>query len=66
MKRKAHGIGRMKMEKDITSSRNNALDSIYNYDDNKRSSFTDETGDYDYDCINTYGDHTSYDDEYYD
>ena len=52
------------MEKDITSS-NNALDSIYNYD-NKRSSFTDETGDYDYDCINTYDDHTSYDDEYYD
>lgn len=54
------------MEKNITSSRDNALDSIYNYDDNKRSSFTDETGDYDYDCINTYGDHTSYDDEYYD
>ena len=53
------------MEKDITSSRNNALDSVYNYD-NKRTSFTDETGDYDYDCINSYGDNSSYYDEYYD
>lgn len=52
------------MEKDITSSRNNALDSVYNYDD-KRNSFTDETGDYDYDYINSC-DNSSYYDEYYD
>ena len=53
------------MEKDITSSRNNALDSVYNYD-NRRNSFTDETGDDDYDYINSYGDNSSYYDEYYD
>lgn len=54
------------MEKDITSSRNNALDNGYKGYDDKGNFFTDEAGDDDYDYINSYGDHSSYDDEYYD
>lgn len=53
------------MEKDIT----------YNYDNMNKdniwrrsceTNFTDEAGDDDYDYINSYGYHSSYDDEYYD
>lgn len=53
------------MEKDTTYNRNNASDNVYNYDE-KRNFFTDEVGDDDYDYINGYSDHSSYDDEYYD
>ena len=49
------------MEKDITYNRNNTSDNGY-----KENFFTDEAGDDDYDYINSYSNHSSYDDEYYD
>jgi hypothetical protein len=55
------------MEKDITYNHNNCFtDKAYKSYNDQGNYFADEAGDYDYDCINTYGDHTSYDDEYYD
>ena len=67
MKRKARGIiRRMKMEKDITYNHNNCFtDKAYKSYNDQGNYFVDETGDDDYDYINSC-DHSSYDDEYYD
>lgn len=64
------------MEKDITYNYGTTYNygATYRYDNinkdnirgrNRQTSFTDETGDCDYDYINSC-DHSSYDDEYYD
>lgn len=54
------------MEKDTTYNRNNASDNGYKGYGDKGNFFTDEAGDDDYDYINSYSNHSSYDDEYYD
>ena len=54
------------MEKDITYNHNNCFtDKAYKSYNDQGNYFVDETGDDDYDYINSCG-HSSYDDEYYD